>query len=107
MSPRLQPLSTKAETMLLLMKVEKYAEKHHDGHLTILRFTTEWKVFFGAPPIDPGAMLGREFLQLIPGFASLMEALQHALKEGLHSYMWTDEELEKSFQQRMALYRRY
>jgi hypothetical protein len=27
--------------------VEQHAKDHHDGHLTILRFTTGWKAAFG------------------------------------------------------------
>ena len=33
-----------------LMKLSiDYANRHYDGHLTIMKFTTNWKVTFGTP----------------------------------------------------------
>lgn len=31
----------------LLSTAQMIAEAHHDGHLTIMRFTTDWRVGFG------------------------------------------------------------
>jgi hypothetical protein len=37
------------ETAKLLRELAIYAEKYHDGHVTIMKFTTNWKVGFGTP----------------------------------------------------------
>jgi hypothetical protein len=33
----------------LLADLERVASRHHDGHVTIMRFTTNWRVGFGTP----------------------------------------------------------
>lgn len=52
------------------------AMEDFDGHLTIYRFTTGWKVCFGTPS-DPKEM--RAALNRIPGSLTLEQALQEAL----------------------------
>lgn len=53
------------------------ARNQHDGHLTIMRFSTGWKVCFGTPDLDTGN--GREQLLMLPKFDTLEAALQHLL----------------------------
>lgn len=31
----------------LLNKVIEYANKHHDGHFTLMKFTTNWRACYG------------------------------------------------------------
>ena len=38
------------ETAEVLRLLAICADKHHDGHVTIMKFTTNWKVGFGEPP---------------------------------------------------------
>jgi hypothetical protein len=33
----------------LLKRLQEQADKHHDGHLTIYKFTTNWRVGFETP----------------------------------------------------------
>lgn len=33
----------------LLERLQKKADKHHDGHLTIYKFTTNWRIGFETP----------------------------------------------------------
>jgi hypothetical protein len=40
------PQRTDAELMAMLVKVADY---EYDGHLTILKFTTNWRIGFGTP----------------------------------------------------------
>ncbi len=40
------------EHYLLRLMIEK-AEAEHDGHLTLMRFTTGWKAFFDTPLVEP------------------------------------------------------
>lgn len=37
----------------LLKKIEEVADKYHDGHFTIMKFTTNWRACFGTPYNDP------------------------------------------------------
>lgn len=57
----------------LLRAVEALAELHHDGHYTILRFTTHYKALWGTPDLDSGA--GRDEIRRHAG----QPALEHAL----------------------------
>lgn len=42
------------EDMELMARLVAKAEQDHDGHLTIMRFTTNWRVSFGTPfGLDP------------------------------------------------------
>lgn len=53
------------------------ADAGHDGHVTIMKFTTGWKVVFGTPIMDQA---DREYLwNSIPGEASISAAMKHAI----------------------------
>ena len=58
--------------MDLLVLAEAEAIKHSDGHLTFMRFTSHWKVFYGTPNLDVG---GRNEVAARYGRATLHEAL--------------------------------
>jgi hypothetical protein len=45
--PTVEPLST-ADLALLNQLVAVACERHH-GHLTVMRFTTNWRIGFGTP----------------------------------------------------------
>lgn len=61
----------------LLFLAEQLAGSQADGHLTILRFTTEWKCMLGTPDLRGGE--GADEVGSLPGFASLREALIHLI----------------------------
>lgn len=50
----------------------------HDGHLTIFRFTTEWKVMMGTPSSSGGPKEYYKRLNDLPGFETLTTALTWA-----------------------------
>lgn len=62
----------------LLAIAEYVAEKHHDGHLTMLRFTTHWKCMFGTVDLTGGD--GRDQVGALQGAPTLREALLHLLR---------------------------
>lgn len=45
-----------------------------DGHLTIFKFTTHWKIYRGTPDLDNGK--GRAQVGELKGFDTLEEALK-------------------------------
>jgi hypothetical protein len=59
--------------------VEAIANEHHSGHLTILKFTTEWKVAFGT-------ITEREEIAELIGYTSINDALQNLIQSELHKY---------------------
>ncbi len=61
----------------LLKKAVEVADRHHDGHITFLKFTTGWKVSFGTPDLDTG--YGRKEIRDLKAFDSLQEALEGLL----------------------------
>jgi hypothetical protein len=67
------------ETDRLLKLLRLEAQKNYDGHYSILAFTTNFKVAFGTPFI----MDNTAYVQVLqtPGFATLKEAIIHALVE--------------------------
>ena len=65
-------------TSTLLKIAELIADDAHKGHLTILKFTTHWKVFFGTPDLD--TCKGRELVNKIFPFDSLDEALSNLIQ---------------------------
>lgn len=58
----------------LVKEVEEMAKNEADGHVSMLKFTTGWKVFFGTPNLDVGEE--REKIGKLQSFESLEEALQ-------------------------------
>jgi hypothetical protein len=59
----------------LIEAAEIQARNYHDGHFTILKFTTHWKVGFGTPDLDSGYPEGRELIQKLKRHPTLREAL--------------------------------
>jgi hypothetical protein len=57
----------------LIALAEEMARERADGHLTILRFTTHWKVVFGTPHLDMPD--GRFEVQALVGYSTLEAAL--------------------------------
>uniref|UniRef100_A0A6H1ZX21 Uncharacterized protein n=1 Tax=viral metagenome TaxID=1070528 RepID=A0A6H1ZX21_9ZZZZ len=45
-----------------------------NGHLTIFKFTTHWKIYPGTPDLDGGK--GRKEIRELQGFDTLEEALK-------------------------------
>jgi hypothetical protein len=54
--------------------------RREDGHLTIMRFTTGWKVMPGTPDLDTGA--GRDQIMILTSH----KTLEAALVAGIKSY---------------------
>lgn len=63
----------KASLEELLQAAETLARVRSDGHLTILRFTSEWKCTFGTPDLTGGG--GRQEVAALSGYPSLKHAL--------------------------------
>ena len=61
----------------LVTCVEDIARKKHDGHLTIMKFTTGWKAFFGTPDLDSGK--GRLWIFTLKSFETIEDALLNCL----------------------------
>jgi len=51
--------------------------RDYDGHLTIMRFSTEWKAMLGTPNLDTGD--GRRQLRVFKGYESLEDALSYLI----------------------------
>lgn len=85
----------------LLKEAERRAQEIADGHLTIMRFTTGWKVFFGTPHLMSCDSLDgmRDYvgLWLMPVFDTVEAALFHANKTNLQWRCATEEEVRKHF----------
>ena len=60
-------------TEALLALLEMRAADHYDGHFSVIRSTTDWKVAFGRPDPDE---IGR-----LPSYLTLRQALIGALLE--------------------------
>lgn len=61
----------------LIQIVEEMAKNEADGHVSMLKFTTGWKVFFGTPNLDIGEE--REHVANLQSFESLERALQNLI----------------------------
>jgi len=57
----------------LLGLAEMLAIQKEDGHITLMRFTTGWKVVLGTPNLDTGE--GRVEIANLKSHSSLREAL--------------------------------
>ena len=57
--------------------VEEMAKQQTDGHISILKFTTGWKAFFGTTNLDIGG--DRERIARMPAFETLEGALQNLI----------------------------
>jgi hypothetical protein len=65
----------KKAKLTLLERVIRNADVLYDGHLTIFKFTTGWKVVYGTPEISADC---RDFLRQLPGHDTLDDALGDA-----------------------------
>lgn len=63
-----------------LMSAVKKADKEYDGHLTIFKGTTGWKVAFASPEI-PYDDHGEFLLHSFPAGMTFKEAIDFAIKE--------------------------
>ena len=61
----------------LIQIVEELAKNEADGHVSMLKFTTGWKVFFGTPNLDIGEE--REQVAKLQTFETLSQALEHLI----------------------------
>lgn len=64
-------------THALLELLAESSKRHADGHVTILRFTTGWKVLFGTPDVS---LDGRKHIEAVPIAASFEEGALDALQ---------------------------
>jgi len=62
----------------LINEAEKLAKKTSDGHISMLKFTTGWKVFLGTPNLDTGEE--RESINEMKSFSTLEQALNDFVK---------------------------
>lgn len=58
---------------LILQIAQAKASQKSDGHLTLLKFTTGWKVILDTPNLDNGK--GREIVKNLKPFNTLKNAL--------------------------------
>lgn len=70
-SELVKPENLNLETLIGL--AEMLAAEEADGHLTLMRFTTGWKVFLETPNLDTGS--GREEVANVQMHGTLKEAL--------------------------------
>jgi hypothetical protein len=63
----------------LLEQAEGLARQSFGGHLTIMRFTGEWKAAFGTPDLDSDH--GRAQVWRLDGFSSLRDAVQNLVEQ--------------------------
>jgi hypothetical protein len=67
---RLKGNSQELDLKTLLAALEERAVARADGHLTIMRFTTGWKVLIGTPDYSY-----RSEIEVLPAYTSLYEAI--------------------------------
>jgi len=67
-----------AEDQNLFNLLVEHAAKHHDGHLTIMKFTHNWRVCFGKPRY-------RYMIAMMPVGETFAEAAKLALATNAHS----------------------
>lgn len=74
-------LGDPAHVLALLQEAQECAEAIDSGHLTILRFSSEWKVMLGTPNLDDdyGQGSGRDEVWQLQGFTALEAALADLL----------------------------
>jgi hypothetical protein len=59
--------------------LEEIAKKESDGHITVMRFTTGWKVAFSTPDLHSGH--GYEQMSKLKQYDTLEEAIKDLLIE--------------------------
>ncbi len=68
----------------LLNLVETLAKESNDGHLTMMRFTSGWKIFLGTPDLDSGdgrEQIGKQvsYKEIRDGMISLLKNPQNSI----------------------------
>ena len=66
-----QTMLQQMDVAQLLALVRDEAQCHHDGHFTVLAFTTEFKVAFDTPSALEFGTVGYIQVQTMPGFPTL------------------------------------
>ncbi len=79
----------------LIKQAEALAEHKTDGHLSILKFTTGYKIFLGTPDLDIGE--DREKIWNMPSFVTFEEALTNFIAKPDDIYIWKIQNHEKLF----------
>jgi hypothetical protein len=93
--------SFEVDRLLKLLTLE--AKRLHDGHYTILAFTTGYKVAFGTPSLYPFSDgMAYAQLQQMPAFPTLKEALIAALVAGKDFADYFDGDPEAWVRERLA-----
>jgi hypothetical protein len=59
----------------ILAAIERIAADKFDGHFTVMRFTTDWKVQFGVQPQD------RDEIEAMPTGDTLLDAFFAAIND--------------------------
>ena len=62
--------------------LEEMAKKEADGHITIMKFTTGWKVAFSTPDLFSGN--GNEQISKLKNYDTLKEAIKDLLIERIN-----------------------
>ncbi len=58
----------------ILKIIEALGDKYHDGHFTVMKFTTNWRVSFGGQPDS------REDIRRMAEGSTLLEAIRKAVE---------------------------
>ena len=80
----LQQIRKKDKKLFLLSFCQQWADAYHDGHLTIMKFTSHTKAFFETPDLDSGD--GRGEVWQAKAYKSLEEALLGALADDCNNW---------------------
>lgn len=81
----------------LMQELQEMSNKLHDGHYSIFKFTTGYKVAFGTPELF--GYTGRFQVQLLPNFKTLNQAIEFAVMWNVNfESIYADaEKLENNF----------
>ena len=70
-------IQTPTPDLRTLISLAEMKARDYGGHLTIMRFTTEWKAMLGTPELDTGE--GRDQVLNLKGYESLEDALSYLI----------------------------
>ena len=68
-------MQTQKPDLRTLISLAEIKAGHYDGHLSIMRFSTEWKAMLGTPEFVTGE--GRKQARALKGYESLEDALSY------------------------------
>ncbi len=77
----------------LMQELQDMADKLHDGHYSIFKFTTGYKVAFNTPDLFSG--LGMSQIQMLPNFKTLPQAIEFAVMWNVDLYRIQEEAVEQ------------